>query len=308
MDALPNSPEERLARARVALEGLATGDALGPASIVIPTDLNQSSARIGMLERVFRYTDDTQMALSIVEVLRRHDAVEQDDLADSFATHFESGRGYGPGMLRLLPQLQRGRSWQSAAKDLFGGQGSFGNGSAMRVAPLGAYFADDLGLTVEHARRAAEVTHAHHEGAAGAIAVAVASALAWRQHASASPIAGQDFIDAVLTYVPTGEVHAGLQAAQRIPAQTDVSVVTAQLGNGSRVSAQDTVPFVLWCAAHHLADFPEAIRTTAEGRGDVDTTCAIVGGIVASYTGLHGIPVPWLQVREPLPDWPFAAS
>ncbi len=49
----------------------------------------------------------------------------------------------------------------------------------MRVAPLGAYFADDLPCLVTEARASAEITHAHPEGQAGAIAVAVAAAWAW---------------------------------------------------------------------------------------------------------------------------------
>jgi ADP-ribosylglycohydrolase len=42
--------------------------------------------------------------------------------------------------------------------------------------------------------------------------------------------------------------------------------------------------------------------------GDVDTTCAITGGIVAAYTGLDGIPADWLSAREPLPGWLAAAT
>lgn len=53
-------------------------------------------------------------------------------------------------------------------KRLFYGQGSYGNGAAMRVAPLGAYFADDLALATQQARLSAEVTHAHAEGLIGA--------------------------------------------------------------------------------------------------------------------------------------------
>ncbi len=52
-----------------------------------------------------------------------------------------------------------------------------GNGAAMRVAPIGAYFADDLDKVLYYAQASAEVTHAHIEGIVGAMAVAVASAL-----------------------------------------------------------------------------------------------------------------------------------
>jgi hypothetical protein len=48
-----------------------------------------------------------------------------------------------------------------------------------------------------------------------------------------------------------------------------------------------------------LMIIPLAVRAG----GDRDTICAIVGGVVASYVGLHGIPEAWLSRREPLPNW-----
>ena len=78
------------------------------------------------------------------------------------------------------------------------------------------------------------------------------------------------------------------------------------LGNGVKVSAQDTVPFCLWCAAKYLDNYEEAMWATVSALGDRDTTCAIVGGIVACYTGVEGIPPDWLAAREPLPDWILA--
>ncbi len=75
------------------------------------------------------------------------------------------------------------------------------------------------------------------------------------------------------------------------------------LCNGDLVSAQDTVPFALWCAAHHLDNYEEALWATVSGLGDRDTNCAIVGGIVVCYTGVEGIPVEWRAAREPLAEW-----
>ncbi|MFC0036759.1 ADP-ribosylglycohydrolase family protein [Actinomadura rayongensis] len=78
------------------------------------------------------------------------------------------GRRYGMGALELLDRLERGAHWATAARELFDG-GSYGNGAAMRVAPLGAYFADDPARAAEQAARSAEVTHAHPEGIADAV-------------------------------------------------------------------------------------------------------------------------------------------
>jgi ADP-ribosylglycohydrolase len=60
----------------------------------------------------------------------------------------------------------------------------------------------------------------------------------------------------------------------------------------------------LFCAGAHLDNYEEAIWMTVSGLGDRDTTCAIVGGIVATYTGADAIPSDWLDSREPLPSIP----
>lgn len=79
----------------------------------------------------------------------------------------------------------------------------------------------------------------------------------------------------------------------------DVAEAVSELGNGSRVISEDTVPFTLWAAARNLEDYEEAMWRTVEGLGDRDTTCAIVGGIVA-LTSRTPIPPEWLSSREPL--------
>ncbi len=66
------------------------------------------------------YTDDTQMALSVIETLLEYGTIDQDKLAQSFADHFDPTRGYGPAMYRLLPNIQKGLSWRVGASGLFG--------------------------------------------------------------------------------------------------------------------------------------------------------------------------------------------
>jgi len=73
------------------------------------------------------------------------------------------------------------------------------------------------------------------------------------------------------------------------------------LGNGSMVTAQDTVPFALWSAACHPNDYEEALWTTVGGLGDRDTTCAMVGGVVVMSTGVRAIPKEWLHCLELIP-------
>ena len=244
------------------------------------------------------------MAIAITEILEAHGEIRQDSLAETFGRNFmaDPHRGYGAAMHTLLPELASAPSaWKRIAPALFKGRGSFGNGAAMRIAPLGAYFADDLATLTTQAELSAELTHRHPEGIAGAIAVALAAALAWRH--KNSPISAHDFLQEIRQRTPSSEVQLGIGKALALPNGTTVAAAVAALGNGAEVSAQDTVPFCLWAAAHHLDDYQDALWTTVSGLGDRDTTCAIVGGIVAMSAGFESIPKSWLESREPIPAW-----
>ena len=298
--------EERLQRARISLEGLSVGDAFGDRFFVMNDEgvfLCLTTHTPPPAEPFWRYTDDTNMALSIYETLRQHSAVNQDDLAQSFARYYHPSRGYGAAMHGLLGKINLGIPWQQAAGDLFSGQGSHGNGAAMRVTPIGAYFADDIQQSVEQSCLSAEITHAHPEGIAGAIAVSVATSFAWQLGRDDRRVTRQEFIDMVYPHIPSGIVSEKIRHARDLASNASIDLAVAALGNGSQITAQDTVPFVLWCAGEKLGNYEEAIWLTASGGGDVDTTCAMVGGIVSMYTGLEGIPADWIAHREPLPAW-----
>lgn len=301
---MSDTPEQRMSRALIALEGLATGDACGDHFRPIGLEWDRPLA----VERAkrsapWRYTDDTQMALSIVTTLRLHGEIDQDDLALSFGRHYDIPRGYGPAMHELLPAIRSRRPWRQAAKMLFGGSGSFGNGSAMRVAPLGAYYADEPDLIPEQAARSAEVTHAHPEALAGAIAVALAAALAWRQRDAHNPPSRVAFLEEIIARTPESAVRRGLLEARDLPPDTTPYFAAIALGNGSHVTCPDTVPYCLWVASGHLRDWEEAFWQALGEAGDRDTVCAIVGGIVAASVGVEGIPAEWRALREPLPEW-----
>jgi ADP-ribosylglycohydrolase len=170
----------------------------------------------------------------------------------------------------------------------------------MRVAPLGAFFAHDVERCIHEARLSAEITHAHQEGIAGAIAVAAGAAFAWEYHGKSLPL-GREWMRRVRDVVPAGHVRAGIDEALGIPSETDTRAAACALGNGAGVTAQDTVPFCLWVASWYSHDFVEAIWQTVSALGDRDTTCAIFGGIVSVQVGVAKIPAEWREAREPLP-------
>ncbi len=163
-------------------------------------------------------TDDTMMAISVIEALWAHGEIREEWLATHFARMYDPMRGYGAAMHGLLGRIGvlGGAVWREEAGALFGGRGSFGNGSAMRVAPLGAFFADDLDRLVVEAGRSAATTHAHGEAAAGAIAVALGAAIAWRgRNEEASGV--REFLAEVQMRVPPSEVRDGIGRAMELP-------------------------------------------------------------------------------------------
>ncbi|MET9293523.1 ADP-ribosylglycohydrolase family protein [Streptomyces sp. NPDC003077] len=288
---------DRLKRALASLRGLSVGDAFG-------TEFSRPS-RYPLLKRhelppaPWQWTDDTEMACSVLAVLMTHGRIDQDALARSFAEHHDAGRDYGRAVDRLLRSIKEGRDWHELAVGLFKGQGSWGNGAAMRIAPLGAWYAGDPEQATHQAEISAYVTHQHREAVVGAMAVAAATALVADPDRETGP---EELLDGVLELIPRSAVQAGLRRARDMLDYADPGTVAAVLGCGRRTSAHDTVPFTLWAAARHLGAFEAAMRTTAQAGGDMDTTCAIVGGIVASSPA-GAPPREWRERVEPLPAW-----
>ncbi|GIH08833.1 hydrolase [Rhizocola hellebori] len=291
----------RLGYALDSLTGLSVGDALGAQYFMVGRKVGDLQAGV-VPPPVWEWTDDTEMACSVVWMLATAGHIDQERLAAAFAQRCEPNRGYGAGAFVILHAIRQGMPWLEAAGRVFDGQGSMGNGAAMRIAPLGAWFADDVPRAVAQARLSAQVTHTHPEGVAGAIAVAVAaSRAAAGRLAGAKPKPGP-FLDAVIAAAPESQTRRGIVRARKM-LHLPVAEVAYELGSGHLVLAQDTVPFALWVAARRLADYPQAIADCVTAGGDIDTTSAIVGGIVAAYTGQPGIPQTWIEAREPLPGW-----
>jgi len=292
-----------LQRALLSLEGLSTGDGMGEKFFIPEYQAITKIMNKELPATPWPYTDDSHMAFSIIETLQQHGRINQDYLAQRFAERFkeEPHRGYAGGAVRLLTAVLAGGNWKKESSALFGGKGSYGNGAAMRVAPLGAYFADDLDAAHENAILSAEVTHSHPEGISGAIAVAVGAALACQigegREQEAIP-----FLEEVVNYVPESKTKKRIGEVIGISKDTHPHQVARAVGSGEDVSAQDTIPFCLWCAANNLDNFEKAIWDTLNGLGDRDTTCAIVGGIVVLSDRKKGIPEEWLRRREMLPE------
>lgn len=276
-------------RARGALLGAFTGDALGmpfegASSNSIPLQLEMVEARLGR----GTYTDDTEMMIVLAEHLAQHDRVDAGNLAEAFLARHDPNRGYGKGTLTVFAYWRQGIPVDVAAARLFGGNGSVGNGAAMRIAPVGIRFASQPQRLRDEAKSSAAVTHAHRLGIDAALAQAVAVAAAMR---------GDPIVSAVATAVETEEMRHQLAAVEKLLAAVHVEPADVARLLGNTAEGPKSVPAAIY-AACQANDFRGAVTFAMRCGGDTDTIGAMAGAIAGARLGAAAIPPDWLEALE----------
>lgn len=292
--------DQRIELAKKSLKGISIGDAFGE-SFFGDTDkiLNHIQER-KIPKTSWEFTDDTVMAIAVYDQLRINKGVNQNQLAEQFATNHEKdvNRGYGATARRILREIGEGGNWKEISQNVFDGMGSMGNGASMRVSPIGAFYFDDLNKVKELAIKSAEVTHSNIEGITGAIAVAVATAIATKIKWNDEAISPNEFINRIVEELPDTDTKSKVKKSISVPYTYKIETVKTILGNGSKIMVQDTVPFSIWCAANNLKNFEEAIWKAVSILGDRDTICAIVGGITIMSSEEDKLPKKWIESVE----------
>ncbi|MBW1809930.1 MAG: ADP-ribosylglycohydrolase family protein [Deltaproteobacteria bacterium] len=267
------------------LLGLALGDAIGAPLEGGPVE-HFVWGLIGKTRKgELRWTDDTQMSLDLAEGLVAKGGVDPDDLAQRFAKGYRWSRGYGPGAAKLLKRISKGADWREANRSIFP-DGSYGNGGAMRVAPVGLFYSARPEQLVKAARQSARVTHAHPLGIEGAVLVAAATAKAVTSkdpgqilQAAAEHCELDPFVQRLAI------ARAWLDSGQ-VPPTKDVS---QQLGNG--IAAARSCVTAVYIAAQFLGEsFVEMQGFVAACGGDVDTIGAMAGAIWGAANGAATLP------------------
>ena len=197
-----------------------------------------------------RFTDDTVMTLAVAKWLIQYDeryhtkeqlvsCIKELGLSYPYA-------GYGSMFHAWL--------WREASY----AYKSYGNGSAMRVSPIGLY-ADTLDEALELARMSAEVSHSHPEGIKGAQAVAAA---VWMANNGYTKTAIREYIESTFGY--------------------DLSRTIDEIRPTYKwdSSCQRSVPEAI-IAFLDGKDFEDVVRLAVSLGGDADTQAAIAGGIAS---------------------------
>ncbi|MDA1383474.1 MULTISPECIES: ADP-ribosylglycohydrolase family protein [Glycomyces] len=244
-----------------------------------------------------QWTDDTAQMLVLAEHLAAQEGrIDMDALAAAFGAAWaaEPSRGYGPGAVTMLAQIAAGTPWQSAARAVFDGAGSLGNGAAMRVAPIGLLPGRNLDDVAAAAVTSALVSHVHPEGIDGAVAQALAVAIAANTPGTERPQANE-FIEQITARTATAAFAADLQA---VPSLIDGPA--SAIGERFRcdATALGAVPASIAVFLRHPDDPRAAIKEAIGLGGDTDTIAAMTAGICGAYCGEDAVPASWTAVLE----------
>jgi poly(ADP-ribose) glycohydrolase ARH3 len=275
------------------LLGQAVGDALGAPFEGLPADFVfwDAGSVSDLLARPpdgpLHYTDDTQMMIGVAEALLADGEVRPDTLAQRFAANYDPERGYGPGARQILEAVARGDDWDRLAETVFPG-GSFGNGAAMRVAPVGLVFAHDLGRAAEQAVASARPTHRHPLGVEGARLLALAVALA----VQGPPLNRGAFYRELARDCREEEFLWQLRAARQMRDGHSLGFL------GNSLPAHRSVVTAIACFTTCPKSFERCVEKAIALGDDTDTLAAMAGALCGAHLGAAGVPARWVECLE----------
>jgi poly(ADP-ribose) glycohydrolase ARH3 len=276
--------------------GSALGDAIGELAFRYP----EKEHLCAQVERstFLRYTDDTAMAIGLAESLTKLRMIDQRNLGETFSRNYarEPWRGYAMGPPSIFAQVKRsGISYAEAARTLFGGLGSFGNGAAMRIAPVGLFFHSAAEL-YEEVCASAEVTHAHSIGVDGAAVEALGVAQAVRLDPGAE-FPREAFLRELIVFSRTAEIREKMKRVRGLIAD-DVPPDLAARDLGQSVAVHESMPFAIYAFVRHPKSFEDCLYCAVLNGGDRDTLGAMACAVSGAYLGLSAIPAGWQDKLE----------
>lgn len=231
------------------------------------------------------WTDDTQMALDLVQAVLSSGGIDQAAIAAQFARSYRWSRGYGRGTAKILKQIHRGVSWRDAVRAVYP-DGSFGNGAAMRSAVMALFFPQDRQHLIAATTATAQITHAHLAGIAGAVAIAVA-AQALLQHTCS-----QEVFELVISACNSSELTDKLRQGQVWLERADnpsAHEVAVKLGNG--MTAVTSCPTAIYVALRYRnLSFEQMMDFVIRCGGDTDSIGAMAGSLWGIANGPERLP------------------
>ncbi|MBD3214267.1 MAG: hypothetical protein GF311_16775 [Candidatus Lokiarchaeota archaeon] len=250
---------------------------------------------------IIRYTDDTAMAIGIAEtIITSEGDWTTQDLGRTFHANFneEPYRGYGSGPPQIFRTVERSdKNYQEVASQLFGGEGSYGNGASMRISPLGLFYYDSSNM-YGVAKKSAVTTHTHSWGIDGAAILAkLLSLIIPKQPGDLTDQQKNGILDELIEFSNTDKYKNVLKRVKELILQAK-SLKYAEGIIGSGVLAYTSVPFSIFAFLYNPESYRKNLINTVLLSRDRDTVGAMVGGLLGAYLGIEGIPDEWIQKLE----------
>jgi len=284
---------------RGAILGCFLGDAFGAGFEGMSPDRAAFHLNVLSKKSPRQYTDDTDMTLALAESIGESGRIDPEGIAKHFSLSCDLTRGYAIGTIKAVLALRAGMDWRQVSRIVFK-EGSFGNGAAMRVSPVGLFYHHDLNGLQKAAVEQAKITHAHPLGQWGAVMQASAVALAVLQEPK-EPFNKERMIINLREVLWGGPIEY-MRALNKIEEMVnqgkrpEARGVAQSLGNG--VEAHFSVPSAFCIAVTYGSDFCDAIRAAISLGGDTDTIAGMVGAIIGAHVGENGLPMEWLEQLE----------
>jgi poly(ADP-ribose) glycohydrolase ARH3 len=267
------------------LLGLAVGDALGAhfegqsADLIARRYRKASDLINDPPPGELWYTDDTQMAIGVAETLVACGEINDDEICRRFAANYVPQRGYGRGARIVLEAMVQGDDHKFLAANSFPG-GSFGNGAAMRVAPVGLMCRHDHTALWEQAKLSALPTHVHPLGIEGAQVLAMAVGLA----STIDEFIRERFFAALAERCTSLEFRGPLRRAAKL---ADVREL-GRFGNGIEATASVVTAIASFGLTPN--SYEQTIGNVILLGGDTDTMAAMAGAVSGAFLGRQAIP------------------
>jgi poly(ADP-ribose) glycohydrolase ARH3 len=276
--------------------GSALGDAIGELAFAFP----EKSSLINKLDlnKMLRYTDDTAMAIGLAESIIEMGGIKEQHVGDTFKKNFiqEPWRGYASGPPTVFSLVEEGGiTYYEAARSLFGGQGSLGNGAAMRIAPVGLFYHESSELNL-HSNISAQVTHAHPVGMDGAFMQSLAVAQATKLDPEAD-FKAELFIENLVKNAKTQQIQKKMKLIGELIDQK-ISEYAAARQLGQTVAVDESMPFAVYAFLRYPQSFEDCLFCAVLNRGDRDTIGAMACAISGAYLGIEAIPDSWIKKLE----------
>jgi len=287
-------------RFRGCLLGLALGDALGaPYEFFDPEDIPQTDRLFSRFGRVMdlpvgTVTDDTQMALALARSLVGRGRLVGEDVASRFAELWQRGVVIGPGLAcsEAVGRILGGVDWRKAGC----AEGRAGNGTAMRVAPVGLFRFHSPDILLKDARTQSIITHTDGRAVAGALVVARAVSLC----VTAEEVDAQAFVDE-LARVADVDCPEFAEYVRRLPewlgAPEEQAVLEIARAGQPTFTDRVITPFVvptvlvsLYAFLRTPREYQQSVAYVIRLGGDTDTTAAITGAISGALNGEATLP------------------